>query len=475
MRPFPEYREIPACTAFVIAVSAGSAITTDGTQHVATPGRADTIRYSLALIIHGSGDVLYHNAYGEPDDAANEALNAAIKAALPKPRAAVYIFRRQFARFALFRITLQDGVFRYARDGKWTARLTDWRDDGISRFGARARLCRERHAPKASERVSFFLYFVRETSELERVGYDASYTKRVRNGRSMSERRRDFTSDTTKFDLLVLSPRFGGAQRTAAPLSTCARTIAASPEYLSLAYHDFRLFEKLLIYVRSHEFSHLSNHDSRQVFNRLINEVLTTATVAEYDNERRRSYVRGADSIYHRKLSELKDHAPGSVEYVDWHAGQVSVLSGMSDGADLPFRSARFFRSKKQDQSPQPTMPPSGASAPGPERPPTLSVWTALLRLHFRYDAPQSPYRGFAHYGCHSKGAEETGTIVRRTARTDAHVDVQSVGTRIGKNARCHTPSFPTLASHKSYIVRSDASQRTLPASQSARALFRKS
>ncbi len=346
-RLFPGYWGILVCAALVISVNACGTTSSNLTEHKAVSEPVDTSRYSLVFIIHGDGDYLFHNGNGEANHADMKAMNAAIEVALRNPHAEVFIFHQKPASYALFFIPLRDGVFRYYQGGKLVAHDTYWRGDGPSRFEAEVKLYREYHTPNA-DRASFFLYFGHEISEFEGAGYDASYPERSLNIRNMSEGLRDFTGDTTKFDLLVLSTCFGGTPHTVAALSPYAKRIIASPDNLHLSFLDLRLFHRLDSYVRNNDVSQFSNYFARQAFYRLTNEVYTAVTVAVYDVEKTQGYLHSVDSLYQHRLSVLKGQAPGSIEYVDCDEEPLYVLPGMSDGVYILFRSARFGRSKNK-------------------------------------------------------------------------------------------------------------------------------
>jgi hypothetical protein len=347
-QPNMGYWGILACAALVVSVSACGSTSSHVTKDATIPIQTDTSYYSLVFIIHGDGNYQFHNADGESNNADKQVLNAAIEVALRNSHAEVYIFHQQPARYALFFIPLRDGAFRYYRGGKLIARESYWRGAGSSRFEAEASIYRKYNTPNPGERANFFLYFGHEVSEFDGIGYDASYPERSLNVRNMSEGLRDFTGDSTRFDLLVLSTCFGGTPHTVAALSPYAKRIVASPDNLHLSFLDLRLFQRLNSYVRNQDVSQFANLFARQAFHRLTKDVHTAVTVAVYDTEQTQSYVRRADRIYQGKLSELQKHAPGSVEYVDCDEEPVYVLPGMSDGVYILFRSARFGRSKNK-------------------------------------------------------------------------------------------------------------------------------
>jgi hypothetical protein len=348
-QPIPDYWGVLVCVALVFSLCSCSSVATDLTAHGAARIPAESARYSLIFIIHGDGEYLFHDSQGEARKADYEALSASIEVAQQNPHADVYIFHQRPARFALFFIPLRNGEFRHFRGGKLITHDSYWWGDGISRFDAEARLYRKHGGRKAPEQTSILLYFGHGISEFEGSGYDASNPDRTLNVRGMAEGIKEFTGDTTKFDLLVLSTCFGGTPYTVAALSPYARRIIASPENLHLSYLDLRLLQRLDTYVQHDEFAQFTRYFARQAFHRLTKRVQAAVTVAVYDIEQTQRYLHQVDSLYQRKLTELEGHAPGAIEYVDCDEEPVYVLPGMTDGVYILFRSARFGRAKNKD------------------------------------------------------------------------------------------------------------------------------
>ena len=317
--------------------------------HGATVGMTAQIpSYSLVFIIHGDGDYVYHDNRGKVRKADEHALNGAIQVALRNPEAEVYIFHQRPARFAFFFFRLQDGDFRYYRNGQLIVEDTYWRSNGPSRFDSEVKLYQQYSAVHTVESAKFFLYYGHEISEFSGVGYDSSYPDRSFNVRDLSEGLKNFTGDSTKFDLLVLSTCFGGTPHTIASLAPFTRTIVASPENLHLSYLDLHLFEQIGVYVRNDDISRFAEFYARQAFNRLSDELQTAVTVAVYDLDRTRKYLNSVDSIYMLKLAELQSRAPAGIEYVDCEEESSYVMPGMNDGVYVLYRAAQFGRSKNK-------------------------------------------------------------------------------------------------------------------------------
>jgi hypothetical protein len=307
---------------------------------------ARTSCYSMVFIIHGDGSYLYHDSRGNARMADQQALRGAVQVALSNPRAEVFIFHQRPARFALFFIPLQDGDFRYYRNGKLIVNKKYWRSSGSSRFDAEVELYHKYSDGQSEKRGRFLLYFGHTISEINGKGYDASYPQRRFNISHLSEGVRKITGDTTKFDLIVLSTCFGGTPRTIAALAPFASTIIASPENLHLSYFDVRLFERLDRHLLHDDVARFAEFFARRVFRRLLNEVQTSISVVVYNMDRTREYRDSVDMRYLRKLSERGVHPAGAIEYVDCNEESAFRLPGMSDGVYVLFRPAQFGRAK---------------------------------------------------------------------------------------------------------------------------------
>jgi hypothetical protein len=128
-----------------------------------------------------------------------------------------------------------------------------------------------------------FLYFGHEIPEFDSAGYDASYPDRTFTVRDLASGIEGFTSDFTKFDLLVLSTCYGGTPYTIGTLGSYARTIIASPDNLHLSYFDLNSLKSLDLGLQDGDIPAFANRFAHQSFDRLTGDIQTTVTVAVYD------------------------------------------------------------------------------------------------------------------------------------------------------------------------------------------------
>jgi hypothetical protein len=307
---------------------------------------AGSLRYSMVFIIHGDGDYLYHDPRGLAHKANEEAFVGAIRAAVRNPQAEVFVFYQNPKKRALFFFSRRDGEFYYFRRGLLLDKESYWRDQGPSRLHREAELYRRFQAGEPSQPTRVFLYFGHEIPEFSGAGYDASHAERMFTVDDLADGLKRMSGDSARFDLGVLSTCFNGAPHTISALAPYLRTIIASPENLHLSYLDIPPFERMDVGLANGDVSGFAKRFAHSTFDRLTRDVQTAVTVAVYDVDRVREYLRVVDKIYARSLTALREQAPGSLEHCDCAELPEYTLPGMSTGVDVFFQPARFGRAK---------------------------------------------------------------------------------------------------------------------------------
>ena len=319
-----------------------------------SPGEESALplAYTIVCIIHGDSGYLFHDPDGNDYRADEEALAGAQKVAQQNAQAEVFIFHEKHRRHFLLVFPRQDGEFYYYRNGRLLAHESYWRDQGQSRFDPEVVLYNRFRAKEGLRPMRLFLYFGHEIPEIGGKGYDASYRDRAFIVNDLVDGLKHLTSDSTKFDLIVLSSCFNGTPHTISALTPYARYIMASPGNLHLSYFDLRPFEALDAGLRSGDVSAFAKECAQVSFDRLAKEIQTEITVAVYDVDRVQGFLHSVDSVYDHALSTLQENAPTSIEYCDCAEDSAYVWPAMSEGVDVLFRSARFGRSAhKQNHS----------------------------------------------------------------------------------------------------------------------------
>ncbi|MCF8356830.1 MAG: hypothetical protein K9H48_20485 [Melioribacteraceae bacterium] len=309
--------------------------------------------YSLVFIIHGDGGYFYHDTNGNEYKADEVTLEKAKRIAGQNLNAEVFIFHQKPKRNFLLFFPLKDGEFYYYRNGQLIANEKYWRDQEESNFDFEVDIYCSLHAGNQYEMMKMFLYFGHEIPELGGTGYDASYPNREFTVHNLANGLKDFTGDSTRFDLVILSTCFGGTPYTIGTLASYARYIIASPENLHLSYFDINLLERLDLNLSDTDIHTFAKKFANKTFERLSNEVQTEVSVAVYDVDRAQDFLNSVHNIYESSLKTLRGEGrvnPAGVEHCDC-ADLVDYASPtISDGVDIFYRPARFGRLKHKQK-----------------------------------------------------------------------------------------------------------------------------
>jgi len=313
------------------------------------------VEYSIICVIHGDSDYTYHDTSGHEFKADEEALVKAKRVAQQNPHAEVFIFHQRPKRHFLFFFPIHDGEFFYYRNGRLIANDLYWRDQEQSRFDPELDLYRRFRADIQSKAVSLFLYYGHEIPEIGVTGYDASYPDRTFTIQDLAGGLKEFTRDSTRFDLTVLSTCFNGTPYTIGAIGPYTRTIIASPDNLHLSYFDLRLFERLNLSLQDGDVPAFAKRFALRAFDRLTGSIQTAVSVAVYDVDSVQNYIRSVQKVYDDTRTALKMETQASmsmIEHCDCADFPAFVLPTMNKGVDVYYRPARFGRSKnKQNHS----------------------------------------------------------------------------------------------------------------------------
>lgn len=311
--------------------------------------------YSLVFIIHGDGNYFYHDTNGNEYIADEITLEKAKNIAQQNLNAEVFIFHQKPERNFLLFFPLKDGEFYYYRNGQLAANETYWRDQEVSNFDFEAGIYNSFSSSNQHKMLNMFLYFGHEIPELGGVGYDESYPDRAFNIKHLASGLNSLTSDSTKFDLMILSTCFGGTPYTIRTLTPYAKYIIASPENLHLSYFDLDVFERLDFNLHDRDIHAFAKRFAQQAFDRLTSEIQTEVSVAVYDVNRVQNFLNSVHNVYENSLITLRGESrlySPTVEHCDCADIAEYVLPTINDGVDLFYRAARFGRAKhKQNHS----------------------------------------------------------------------------------------------------------------------------
>jgi len=311
--------------------------------------------YSIIFFIHGDRDYLYHDTSDNEYNADEETVMNAKKVAEQNPNAEVFIFHQKPKKHFLLFFPRRDGEFYYYRNGQLIANELSWRDQEKSNFDLEVALYRQYHVVNQNKLINMFLYCGHEIPEVGGVGYDESYPDRTFTVDDLASGLKGFISDSSRFNLMILSTCFGGTPYTIGALGSFARTIIASPDNLHLSYFDLHLLERLDLSLRDGDVPAFAKRFAHQAFDRLTRDIQTAVSVAVYDVDRVQEFLHSVHRVYDHTLTTLKGETRASlatIEHCDCADLPAYVLPTMNEGVDVFYRPARFGRSKnKQNHS----------------------------------------------------------------------------------------------------------------------------
>jgi hypothetical protein len=337
---------------FLSSCSAGQAVH----SRVLQTDKAHESKYSIVCIIHGDGDYLYHDTSGNEFKADEEALAGVKRVAEENPNAEVFIFHQKPTRHFLLVFPLKDGEFYYYKNGRLIANELYWRVPEQSQINPGIELYRRFHSENQSRMIRMFIYLGHEIPEFGSTGYDESYADRSFTITDLVGELKGFTTDSSRFDLVILSTCFGGTPYTIKSLGEYARTIIASPDNLHLSYFNLNSLEHLDNNLKDgKDVLPFAKRFAQNAFDRLTSDVQTAVSVAVYDVDRTQEFLNSVQGIYDNTLAELKSETQTSLplaDHCDCAEQPAYVIPAMNEGISVFYRPARFGRSKnKQSHS----------------------------------------------------------------------------------------------------------------------------
>lgn len=308
-------------------------------------------KYSMIFVIHGDGDYLYHDTSDNEYIADEDALLNAKKVAMQNPNAEVFIFHQKPRNHFLFFFPLRDGEFYYYRNGRLLENELYWRDQQKSNLDFEVSVYQRFRKVTPNKLIKIFLYFGHEIPEFGGAGYDESYSDRTFNIDDLTNGLKGFISDSSKFDLTILSTCFGGTPYTIRKLGSFSRTIIASPANLHLSYFDLKPLQQLDLNIKDGDIISFAKYFAQQSFDKLSSNVQTEVSVVVYDAEKIQPFLKSVYGDYDSTLISLKDMAYSilaTIEHCDCADIPAYQISTMNNGVDVFYRPARFGRSKNK-------------------------------------------------------------------------------------------------------------------------------
>lgn len=309
-------------------------------------------KYSIIFVIHGDNDYLYHDSRGKKYKANEESLAAARRVAEENSQAEVFIFHQKPGSNFLFFFPIKDGEYFYYRNGRLIENDSYWRNQEQANIDFEIDLYNQLRLIKQSNLIRMFVYLGHEIPEINGAGYDLSYPDRVFTVDNVANGLKGFTSDSSKFDLVILSTCYGGTPYTIGKLGAFTKTIIASPENLHLSYFDLSALERLDVRLLDGSVPAFAIKFAQQSFDKLTSDLQTEVSIAIYDIKSVQKYLNSVNNEYNNKLISLKDKTQASLagmERCDCADVPAYQLSTISDGVEVFYRAARFGRLKNKE------------------------------------------------------------------------------------------------------------------------------
>jgi hypothetical protein len=343
------------CSANVVLLSACSSNLVLKPESHEDRGKASETKYSLVFVIHGDGDYLYHDTSDNNYNADEETLIKAKKAAMENPNAEVFIFHQKPRTNFLLFFPRKDGEFYYYRNGQLFATDSYWRDHEKSNFDAEVEYYNRFHVVNHNKLIKMFLYFGHEIPKFGGAGYDESYPDRTFNIDDLAIGLKRLTTDSSPFDLTILSTCFGGIPYTISKLGSFSKIIISSPENLHLSYFDLSPLESLDISLQDDDVLSFAKRFAQQSFDKLTRSIQTEVSVVVYDVEKVQKFLNSIKDNYNKTLNSLKGMTQAmltEIKHCDCADIPAYQISTISNGVDVLYRPAKFGRSKnKQSHS----------------------------------------------------------------------------------------------------------------------------
>jgi hypothetical protein len=301
------------------------------------------------FVINGDGDYVYHDTSGNAYAADEKALEGAKRIAERNPLAEVFIFHRMAEDHFLFFFPLPDAEFFCYRNGRLVAHESYRRDRSRSPFAPELEMYRRLSAGNRHPASRVFVYCGHEISEMRGREDDGSDPGGTYTVHDLAEGLKGFAGDSARFDIAVLSTCYGGTPFTIDALGESARYIVASPDNLHLSYFDMHPLERLDVGLRDGDVPAFARRFARRSFDRLTGEVETAVSVAVYDADSVRGYIRSVRASYGSALTALGsegDLSAGRAERCDCADVPAYVLPSMHEGVEVFFRAAHFGRGR---------------------------------------------------------------------------------------------------------------------------------
>lgn len=300
--------------------------------------------YAVFYYIHADGDYLFHDSEGNPVQADQRALAAAIRVAENAQSGEVFIFHQRPQKRFLHLFPRRSSALYYYRNGDEVSRVKYRHAEKDEDFLDTERELFERYNSEkdAKARQKYLLFFGHEIPAEDGYKYHQTLPGVNVTAESFAAGIQGFLDgERDKFELVVLSACSNGTPAMAKHLLPAADYLLASPQNLHLSHIDSDSLH-LLETNRDKPPPEIAGAMAEQTYNRLAESIQTTITFTIYDLDTVRDYI---EELYARNSEYEMENRPDPYrENIDCGELPFFNLQKYNRGLESWYRPPRFGR-----------------------------------------------------------------------------------------------------------------------------------
>ncbi|MGM0547524.1 MAG: hypothetical protein ACQEST_12475 [Bacteroidota bacterium] len=300
--------------------------------------------YTVVYYIHADAGYLYHDPDGQPVRANSQVFETALEVAKKAYSGEVFIFYQRPEKKFLGLFPRKRNQFYHYTNGQKTTQVKYRHSDKKEPFlTTEAQLYKKyRNQTAVKDHQHYFLYFGHEIPNDEGKNYHHTLPNIKVNTASFADGIQQFSVTNNQiFDLVMLSTCNNGTPAMASHLLPFTDHLLASPQNLHLSHIDT---EQLALLeqnpgISSRQIAHSLADDT---FQRLEEQIQTPITLAAYDFESMRGYIKELKN----RIISYKDTTPINPYHQNIDCGQFSFFDAekYTQGIETWYRPAKFGR-----------------------------------------------------------------------------------------------------------------------------------
>jgi hypothetical protein len=306
------------------------------------------VDYSVIYYIHADSDYLYHDSDGKPVRGNSNVLATAFEVAEAARSGEIFIYYQRPERKLLGLLPRRSSRFYYFRNGQLISQVKYRHPKKKEAFLATAGQLMNQYRVRNldDDHQNYFLYFGHEIPLDRGRGYHRSLPGIEVNTVSFVRGIQNFLlTDEDRLDLVVLSTCNNGTPAMAEVLMPFTDAMLASPQNLHLSHFDSGSMAQLEKEpgISSLQLGYLM---AEQTYQRLEATVQTTITLALYDLNDIRTYIKTLTSL--TASNKVSDQSVQFQDNVDCAELLFPDSSSYRNGVETWYKPARFGRQSGQ-------------------------------------------------------------------------------------------------------------------------------